>query len=92
MFLYNLLAFFLFFIINFVFIILISFFDEVSNVRNRILTNQIRELVVSNCQRNCINHMELRRHKITWPGYKGTFSNLNLVSFFGFRMTFFNLS
>ena len=35
-----------------VFIIFISFFDEVSNFRNRILTNQKRELAVSNCQWN----------------------------------------
>ena len=38
-----------------VFIILISFFDEVSNFRNRILTNQKREFVVSTCQQNCMN-------------------------------------
>ena len=37
-----------------VFIIFISFFDEVSNFRNSILTNQKRELVVSNCQWHCI--------------------------------------
>ena len=37
-----------------VFIIFSSFFDEVSNFRNRILTYQKRELVVSNCQWNCI--------------------------------------
>ena len=29
-----------------------TFFYEVSNFRNRILTNQKHELVVSNCQRN----------------------------------------
>ena len=38
----------------YVFIIFISFFDKVSNFRNRILTNQKRELVVSNCQWNCM--------------------------------------
>ena len=41
----------------YVFIISISFFfffDEVSNFRNRKLINQKRELVVSNCQRNCM--------------------------------------
>ena len=37
-----------------VFIIFISFFDEVTNFRNRILTNQKHELVVCNCQCNCI--------------------------------------
>ena len=37
-----------------VFIIFISFFDKVSNFCNRILTNQKRELVVSNCRRNCM--------------------------------------
>ena len=36
-----------------VFIILISFYDNVSNFRNRILTNQKHKLVVSNCQWNC---------------------------------------
>ena len=41
-----------------VFIILISFFDKVSNFRNRILTNQKRELVVSNCHRNCMIQSE----------------------------------
>ena len=35
-----------------VFIIFISFFDEISNFHNRILTNQKRELAVSNCQLN----------------------------------------
>ena len=37
-----------------VFIIFIPFFDKVSNFCNRILTNQKRESVVSNCQRNCM--------------------------------------
>ena len=36
------------------FIIFISFFDEVSNFRIRILTNQKHELVVSSCQWNCM--------------------------------------
>ena len=31
-----------------------SFFDEVSNFRNRILTNQKPELVIRNCQWNCM--------------------------------------
>ena len=35
-----------------VFIIFISFFDK--DFRNRILANQKHELVVSNCQRNCM--------------------------------------
>ena len=35
-------------------IILIPFFDEVSNFRNRTLTNQKQELVVQNCQWNCM--------------------------------------
>ena len=35
-------------------IIFISFFfDEVSNFRNRILTNQKQEYVMKNCQWNC---------------------------------------
>ena len=37
-----------------VFIIFICFFDEASNFCNRILTDQKRELVVSNCQWNCM--------------------------------------
>ena len=45
---------FSFFIRKFVFSIFISFYDKVSNFRKRILTNQKRELVVSNCQRNCM--------------------------------------
>ena len=36
------------------FIIFICFFDEVSNLCNRILTNQKPELVIRNCQRNCM--------------------------------------
>ena len=49
------LAFFFFFFYQkiCVFIIFI-FLDEVSNFRNRILTNQKRGLVVSNCQWNCM--------------------------------------
>ena len=37
-----------------VFIIFISFVDDVSKFRNRILTNRKHELVVSNCQQNCM--------------------------------------
>ena len=38
-----------------VFIILISFFNEISNFRNKILSwNQKLELVIINCQWNCI--------------------------------------
>ena len=44
---------------NCVFIIFISFFME-SNFRNRILTNQKHELVVSNCQRNCMKKLKYR--------------------------------
>ena len=33
-------------------IIFVSFFDEVLNSRNRILTNQKQELVIRNCQWN----------------------------------------
>ena len=36
------------------FIIFISFVDDVSKFRNRILTNRKHELVVSNCQQNCM--------------------------------------
>ena len=48
--------FLLFFIIKFVFLsfLFLFFMIKVSNFRNRILTNQKRELVVSNCQRNCM--------------------------------------
>ena len=42
-----------------VFIILISFFDEVSNFRNRILTNQKHEFVVSTCQQNCMSYIKI---------------------------------
>ena len=38
-----------------VFIIIISFFDVVSNFCNRILTNQKTELVIGNCQWNYMN-------------------------------------
>ena len=49
-FMYFFSIFLLFFIIKFVFL---SFSDEISNLCNRILSNQKRELVVSN-QRNCV--------------------------------------
>ena len=41
-----------------VFIIFIFFFDKVSNLRNKILTNQKQELVVRHRQWNCIVMME----------------------------------
>ena len=44
----------------FVFIIFISFLDEVSNFRNRILTSQKHELVVSNCQWNCMRNFKIQ--------------------------------
>ena len=44
---------------NCVFIIFISFLME-SNFRNRILTNQKHELVVSNCQQNCMKKLKYR--------------------------------
>ena len=37
-----------------VFMIFISFFDEISNIRCRILTNQTEELVIRSCHWNCI--------------------------------------
>ena len=43
-----------------VFMISISFFDKVSNFRNRILTNQNYELVVSDCQQNCMKKIFLQ--------------------------------
>ena len=36
--------------------IFISFFDEVAKFRNRILTKQKREIVISNCQWNSMNY------------------------------------
>ena len=51
-----------------VFMIFISFFDKVSNFCSRILTDQKRELMVSNCQRNCMR-WDLEPPK--WdPGYR----------------------
>ena len=46
--------FLLFFIIKFY--IFISFFDDVPKFRNRILTKQKREIVISNCQWNSMNY------------------------------------
>ena len=43
-----------------VFIIFISFFDKVSNFHKRILINQRDELVVSNCQWNCMEVSSLQ--------------------------------
>ena len=37
------------------FIIFFSFFDELSNFRNRILANQELKLVIINCQWNCMH-------------------------------------
>ena len=42
---------------NLFFIIFIYFFDKVSNFCNSILTNQKREMVVSNCQCNIKGHV-----------------------------------
>ena len=53
-------AFFFFFFFFFFFIIFISFLDEVSNFRNRILTSQKHELVVSNCQWNCMRNFKIQ--------------------------------
>ena len=50
-----------------VFIILISFFDEVSNFRNRILTNQKREFVVSTCQQNCMRYIKIHSPRALDP-------------------------
>ena len=64
-------AFFVFHYKICIFIIFISFFlssfffDEVSNFRNRILTSQKRELVVFNCQLNCIPGRFPKEHKIS---------------------------
>ena len=56
-FIYFFSTFLLFFIINFLVLSFsFLFFDEVSNFRNRILTNQKHELVVSNCQWNCMDN------------------------------------
>ena len=54
MILYTFLAFFVAFHDKvFILIVFISFLDKLLNFRNRILTNQKRELMVSNCQRIC---------------------------------------
>ena len=46
-----------------VFVILISFFDKVSNFRNRILTNQKRELVWGGFQVSAELH-DIYQHKV----------------------------
>ena len=55
---YATLCFFMLFVVFYhkicVVIVFISFFDEVSNFRNRILTNQKQELVIRNFQWNCM--------------------------------------
>ena len=43
-----------------VFIIFLSFFHEVSNFRNTILTNQKHEFVVSNCHWNSMYGLKVR--------------------------------
>ena len=42
-----------------VFIIFISFSDKVSNFRNKILTNLKPELMIRNCQWNCMHNIEI---------------------------------
>ena len=55
MFTYNFVAFFCCFSSkNCIFIVFVSFFDEVSNLHNRILTSQKPEFVIRNCQWNCM--------------------------------------
>ena len=49
---------------NCAFIIFISFFSEVTNFRNRILTNQNPELVIRNCQCNCVQ-VEVQDNSLT---------------------------
>ena len=53
------------------FIIFTSIFDEVSILRNRILTNQKLELVISNCQWNC---MVFNKYFIPGPYLMGPIS------------------
>ena len=64
LFAYTFLAFFYRFLSKILcFIIFTSFFDEVSNFRYRTLTNQKPELVIINCQWNCMQEfMEIK----TW--------------------------
>ena len=63
--------FFLFFIKKTcVFIIFISFFDEVLNFCNRIFTNQKPELVIRHCQWKC-----MYKSSIYWRGILSTLSN-----------------
>ena len=52
------------------FIIFISFFDEASNFRYKILTNQKHELVVSNCRWNCMFKAGFSRLSNGWAKYK----------------------
>ena len=47
------------------FIIFISLFDEVLNFGNRILTNQKPELVIRNCQWNCMMYELLVYNALT---------------------------
>ena len=41
--------------------------DKVSNFRSRILTNQKGELVVSNCQWNCIYEIQSNNLNLNYP-------------------------
>ena len=45
---------FLLFVKKLCFIIFISLFDKVSNLRNKVLTNQKPKLLIKNCQWNCL--------------------------------------
>ena len=71
-----------------VFVIFISFFDKVSNFRNRILTNQKRKLVVSNCQQNCMLLFVPARSTFYKRRSHRMVSSANLVETF-FRFTKF---
>ena len=57
--------------------IFISFFDKASNLHNRILTNQKSELVIRNCQWNCMNSSENKFSKDAMSS-KSLQSHMNL--------------
>ena len=72
MFTYTFLAFFVVVVVFqqniYFYFIFISFFDKVSNLRNRILTNQKPKLEIGDCHWNCIYY-----YAMTEPIYSETF-------------------
>ena len=66
--------FLMFFIIKFAFVIIFIFFNEVSNFGNSLLTKQKRELLFSNCQRNCIFQTVKSSNEYTWTDKRQNFT------------------